>query len=131
MKEKIILHLCADIGSDSYPYQLDSDYKVILVGKDIGVENYNPPKKVHGIIANPVCKSFSNLHGLNRYKITPNLSMLNHCQRIIKEANPVWWVIENPAMGKMKEYLGPPKYIYHPWEYGSPWTKKNSFMGKI
>ena len=26
---KIILHLCADTGSDSYPYSQDPDYKVI------------------------------------------------------------------------------------------------------
>jgi len=36
-KDKIILHLCADIGSDSKQYK-DAGYKVILVGKEIGVE---------------------------------------------------------------------------------------------
>ena len=30
---KTILHLCADIGSDSYYYQLDNDYEVIKIGK--------------------------------------------------------------------------------------------------
>ena len=39
---KTILHLCADVGSDSYPYQLDSNYEVIKIGKKIGVENYHP-----------------------------------------------------------------------------------------
>ena len=38
---KTILHLCADTGSDSKPYQ-DAGYNVILVGKDIGVEHSNP-----------------------------------------------------------------------------------------
>jgi hypothetical protein len=51
---KTILHLCADIGSDSQPYR-DAGYNVILVGSDIGVENYHPPKDVYGIIANPPC----------------------------------------------------------------------------
>lgn len=36
MKDRIILHLCADIGSDSQPYQ-DAGYNVLLVGKAIGV----------------------------------------------------------------------------------------------
>ena len=40
--DKLILHLCADIGSDSQPYR-DKGYKVVCVGKDIGVENYAPP----------------------------------------------------------------------------------------
>ena len=54
---KIILHLCADIGSDSRPYKL-AGYDVRLIGAEIGVENYNPPANVHGIIANPVCTNF-------------------------------------------------------------------------
>ena len=40
---KIILHLCADLGSDSKYYQMDDNYEVIMVGKEIGVENFNPP----------------------------------------------------------------------------------------
>jgi len=128
---KTILHLCADIGSDSYPYQLDSDYEVIKIGKDIGVENYSPDRLIHGIIANPVCTDFSNLHGFNKYERDPDLSMVKHCQRIIAESNPVWWVIENPGAGKMKNYLGKPTFTYHPWQYGSPWTKKTSLWGKF
>ena len=62
--KKIILHLCADLGSDSRYYQLDDDYEVIKVGQEIGVENYNPPKNVYGIIANPPCTEFSRaVHG--------------------------------------------------------------------
>ena len=64
---KVILHLCADIGSDSYPYQCDNNYKVILIGKDYGVENLTKEKlltdfgvsEVYGIIANPVCTDLS------------------------------------------------------------------------
>ena len=55
---RTILHLCADTGSDTKPYK-DAGYNVILVGSDIGVENYHPPKNVWGIIANPVCTEFS------------------------------------------------------------------------
>jgi len=51
--KKIILHLCADIGSDSRYYQLDDEFEVIKVGIDIGVENFTPPKNVFGVIANP------------------------------------------------------------------------------
>ena len=63
---KIILHLCADLGSDSRPYQLDESYEVIKIGKDVGVENYTPPKNVHGIIANPVCTEFSTANGFHK-----------------------------------------------------------------
>ena len=57
-KDKIILHLCADVGSDSIYYQRNG-YDVRCVGRKIGVENYHPPKGVYGIIANPPCTHFS------------------------------------------------------------------------
>ena len=43
---KIILHLCADLGSDSLFYQLSDEYEVIMIGEEIGVENYHPPKNL-------------------------------------------------------------------------------------
>lgn len=128
-KKKIILHLCADIGSDSHFYQLDDSYEVIKIGKELGVENYHPPWNVWGVIANPVCTEFSTAHGFHKKNTNPDLSLLKHCQRIIKEANPRWWVIENPFNGTMKEYLGQPDFVYHPWEFGSPWTKKTALWG--
>ena len=57
--KKLILHLCADTGSDSRYYQESDEYKVIKVGVAIGVENFNSPENVYGIIANPVCTEFS------------------------------------------------------------------------
>ncbi len=53
MNKKNILHLCADIGSDSYFYQQDENYNVIMVGEEIGVENFHTDLEIHGIIANP------------------------------------------------------------------------------
>jgi len=128
---KTILHLCADVGSDSYPYQCDSDYNVILVGADIGVENYTPPADVHGIIANPVCREFSAVRGFDKMPDEPDLTILQNCQRIIREAKPEWWVIENPYNGNMKKYLGEPKCSYEPWMYGSPWTKRTALWGEF
>ncbi len=129
---KTILHLCADIGSDSYFYQKDPEYNVILVGKDIGVENFVPPDNVYGIIANPVCTEFSTANGFGKkrnYEI--GMFLVKHCQRIIEKANPTFWVIENPANGHLKDFLGIPMAIYQPWQYGSPWTKKTALWGKF
>ena len=129
-KMKTILHLCADLGSDSYPYQLDDKYEVIKIGADIGVENYSPDRVIHGVIANPVCTEFSRANNQN-IGIKADLSILEHCQRIIKEASPKWWVIENPATGTMKDTLGKPDYTYQPWHYGSPWTKRTALWGNF
>lgn len=133
MKEKkIILHLCADTGSDTKPYQDDPEYEVILVGKDIGVENYHPPKKVHGVIANPVCTEFSTARSSGKARNPEEgMKIVRECQRIISECDPEWWVIENPATGRLKDFLGVPRVVYEPWQYGSPWTKKTALWGKF
>lgn len=129
--KKIILHLCADTGSDSKPYQ-DNGYEVILVGSKIGVENYHPPKNVYGIIANPVCTEFSIATGFHKQgDYEKGLFLVRECQRIISECDPVFWVIENPATGRLKDFLGEPVMTYEPWHFGSPWTKRTALWGKF
>lgn len=130
---RTILHLCADTGSDTKPYQDDPNYEVILVGSKIGVENYHPPKDVYGIIANPVCLEFSTARSSGKARNPEEgMFLVRECQRIIEEAGDVkFWVIENPAKGVLKNYLGKPQYEYEPWWYGSPWTKKTALWGKF
>ena len=130
--KKVILHLCADIGSDSRFYDLSDDYEVIRIGAEIGVENYTPPANVHGVIANPVCTDLSRARtGGKARNIDKGMFLVNHCLRIIEECNPVWWVLENPATGALRTRLGAPKYEYQPWQYGSPWTKKTALWGNF
>jgi len=132
MERKKILHLCADIGSDSWFYQQDNKYEVILVGKDIGVQNYIPPKNVYGIIANPPCTEFSTARSNGRARNPKEgMYLVEQCLRIIEECNPKFWVIENPARGVLKKYLGDPTYKYQPYEYGSAWTKHTALWGKF
>lgn len=134
--KKIILHLCADTGSDSRYYQLSDEYEVIKVGASIGVENFTSPENVYGIIANPVCLEFSTARvGGKARNPEVGMEIVNECVRIINEAkaygNLKFWVIENPAKGRLKDYLGEPKYAYEPWWYGSPWTKKTALWGEF
>jgi len=128
---KTILHLCADTGSDSKPYQ-QNGYNVILVGSDIGVENYTPPSDVYGVFANPPCTEFSTARTDGKAR-NPDEGMflVEHCLRIIEACTPTFWVVENPAKGVLKNYLGTPQYEYEPWWYGSPWTKRTALWGKF
>lgn len=142
---KVILHLCADTGSDTMPYQDDPEYEVVMVGEAIGVENFSfanwqafhgIDKQVYGIIANPVCLEFSTARRGGRAR-NPDEGMflVNECLRIINEAKSYgelkFWVIENPAKGRLKDYLGEPRYKYEPWWYGSPWTKQTALWGEF
>ena len=138
--KKVILHLCADIGSDSYPYACDDDYQVILIGERYGVENVTRQSllrdygtaTIHGIIANPVCTDLSRARAGGKAKdIEKGLFLVRHCQRIIEELQPKWWVIENPASGVLRDYLGTPDLVYQPYEYGSGWTKKTALWGNF
>lgn len=132
--KKTILHLCADTGTDSWPYREDEQYEVITIGAAYGVENYKVERPIHGIFANPVCTHFSNLrrgNGIIPSNPEDGLWMVEECLRIVKEANPNWWVLENPATGKLKNYIGDPVFSYEPWYFGSPWTKRTALWGNF
>ena len=131
MKKKIILQLCADLGSDSRYYQLDDNYEVITVGIDIGVENFSHKGEVQGIIANPVCTEFSTANYSVERDSEKGMFLVNHCLRIINECKPKWWVIENPARGTLHKHIGKPDHKYQPWQYGSPWTKATALWGNF
>src|SRR3990167_9225717 len=141
---KLILHLCADIGSDSQPYR-DAGYEVICVGKDIGIENYTPPSGVYGIIANPPCTMFSIARTSAKIPrdLTEGMRLVRECLRIIwwcqaqiksehQRRSPLkFWVIENPASGYLRWFLGKPAFIYCPSEYGADFTKKTALWGQF
>ena len=138
---KKILHLCADIGSDSKPYE-ENGYEVIRIGKDIGVENYHPPNDIYGIIANPPCTEFS--FAKTNSKIPRDLEkgmfLVKECLRIIwecqyqipyetaKKTTLKFWMLENP-FGFLRRFLGHPTLVYQPYEYGDNYKKKTCVWG--
>lgn len=141
---KLILHLCADIGSDSKPYaERPDEYEVIRVGKEIGVENYTPPNGVYGIIANPPCTMFSiaRTKAKTPRDLRQGMVAVQHCLRIIWECqykietdsqrNPplAFWAIENPGSGMLRWFLGQPRFEYCQSEYGQIFTKRTALWG--
>lgn len=142
--KKIILHLFADIGSDTKPYQDRPDeYEVICVGSKIGVENYKPPKGVYGIIANPPCTHFSiaRTRAATPRNLREGMRLVKEALRVIWECqydiehdnirkpNLKFWAIENPATGFLRWFLGKPSFQYCPSEYGAPFTKMTALWG--
>jgi len=141
ISSKTILHLCADIGSDSQPYR-EAGYNVICIGHKIGVENYHPPEDVYGIIANPPCTEFSFAKSNAKYPrdMRKGMNLVYHCLRIIWEAQynlptPLakrttlsFWCLENP-FGLLRRFIGEPKLIYSPHEYGDFYQKKTCLWG--
>jgi hypothetical protein len=139
---KIILHLCADMGSDSKPYR-EAGYDVRCIGSNIGVENYHPPDNVYGIIANPPCTMFSfcRTNAKLPRDLKQGMFLVNECLRIISECqyrldsdvqkySPLkFWVLENPNRGMLKWFLGKPALVFSPHEYGDDYKKETALWG--
>jgi hypothetical protein len=141
-EEKVILHLCADLGTDSEPYRR-AGYDVRCVGKDQDVRKFAPPPNVYGIIANPVCTMFSNAR-CNAKKdrdFKEGMELVEACLRIVWKCQyqPVsntakytrlkFWMLENPYKGMLKHFLGEPPFHYSPWEYGDIYKKSTAIWG--
>lgn len=136
---KIILHLCAKMGSDSLPYK-EAGYDVRIIGEDIGVENYNPPENVYGIIANPPCTMFSmaRTKAKTPRDLREGMRLVKECLRVIWEcqyrarkrtSHLFFWAMENPATGMLRQFLGKPSFEYSQSEYGEFRHKKTALWG--
>lgn len=72
-------------------------------------------EKLDLIWAAPPCREFSQTPWSNVLK--PDMSILEGCLKVIRDAAPKFWVIEN-VRGAVKwftPYLGYPRWINHPW----------------
>jgi len=141
---KIILHLCADMGTDSQPYR-DAGYDVRCIGSDVGVENYHPPEGVYGIIANPVCTmlSWCRTHAKTPRDLERGMFLVRECLRVIWEAQYKlatpndklttlkFWMIENPAKGFLRQFLGRPAFEFQPYEFGDTYKKLTATWGNF
>lgn len=142
--KKVILHLCADIGSDSQPYR-DAGYDVVCVGEKEDVRKFQPPPDVYGIIANPPCTMFSfcRTNAKKPRDLRGGMELVEACLRIIWECqyriksdlqkfSPLkFWVLENPNRGMLKYFLGKPAMVYSPDEFGDAYRKETALWGRF
>ena len=136
---KIILDLCGGTGAWSKPYK-DNDYDVRIIDSekcfygDIRLFK-KLDEEIYGILAAPPCTHFSS-SGAMWWKqkgielLKDSLSVVDAVFRIIYAHQPKFWVLENPV-GRLVHYLGKPKHIFNPCDYGDPYTKKTCLWGKF
>lgn len=130
--DKIVLDLCGGSGAWSKPYS-DAGYDVrIITLPDNDVKTYEPPTGVYGILAAPPCDQFSLvLNEKIERDIEGALEIANACKRIVEQSNPRgFYAYENP-IGHLVKYWGRPKFIFQPWEFGDPWTKRTGIWGSF
>jgi hypothetical protein len=131
----VILSLCDFTGNWSRPYE-EAGYEVVRVdlqhGQDVRLlRHIDGP--VHGILAAPPCTHFSRAGALHwktkgEGPILEGLAIVDACLRAAAIYRPAWWVLENP-IGRLKDYLGPPKWRFDPWMFGDPYTKRTWLWG--
>jgi hypothetical protein len=132
-----IISFCDFTGNWSRPYA-EAGYEVIRLDLKRAVDIRLWPhigRPVHGILAAPPCTDFSRAGSLSWGRkgsaaVKDSLSIVDACLRAIAIYDPKWWALENPV-GRLPRWLGPPNFIFHPWEYGDPYTKETCLWGRF
>lgn len=130
ISDRLILDLCGGTGSWSAPYRA-AGYPVELVTlpeKDVRL--YVPPAGVWGVLAAPPCERFSlaPLKPVEERDVVQGMETVNACLRVIFQARPVWWALENP-IGYLQRWLGTPRDVWDPCDFGDEWTKRTAIWG--
>ena len=131
---RLILDLCAGSGSWSAPYEA-AGYRVERVTlPSSDVQTYRLPSgPVWGILAAPPCDQFSlarNGHTGSPRDFARGMSVVNACLRVVLQARPRWWALENPV-GMLSRWLGTPRDVFEPCDFGNPWTKRTALWGEF
>jgi hypothetical protein len=138
--EKIILDLCGGTGEWS-KYYAANGYRVLnitLPSRDLLDEktiDFCIAQNPYGILFAVDCTIWAN-SGAQYFKNRSAEEVFYYSKllvkglRIILSTKPKFWCIENPV-GKMKQFLGEPKLIFNPCDYGDPYTKKTLLWGEF
>lgn len=128
---RIILDLCGGSGAWSDPYRRAGYDVRIVTLPDCDVRTFEPPSDpVHGILAAPPCTEFSLAKNGQDRDIERGLEVVSACLRIVIACRPKWWALENPV-GLLGHYLGTPRDVFEPCDFGDPWTKRTAIWGNF
>lgn len=133
-----VLSLCDYTGAWSAPYR-EAGYDVVQVDLKHGLDVRlfeALPFPVRGVLAAPPCQAFSN-SGAQYWgakdqdgRTLDALALIDACLRIIVVHRPRWWAIENPV-GRLSRWLGAPRMMFDPCDYGDPYTKRTCLWGEF
>jgi hypothetical protein len=134
----VLLSLFDYSGSWSRPY-LEAGYEVIQAdlkhGQDVRTLLYLD-KPVKGVLIAPPCTAFAGSGAQYWPKKDTDgttldaLALVDAGLRAIAIYQPDFWALENPV-GRLRKWLGPPRLMFHPCDYGDPYTKKTLLWGKF
>lgn len=135
MNSRIILDLCGGTGAWSAPYRRAGyDVRIVTTPKN-DVRLFIPPPQVYGILAAPPCTHLAGSGARwwankGASALISALSIVDACLRVILITRPKFWALENPV-GRLRRFLGPPKMIFSPCDFGDAYTKRTLLWGEF
>ena len=112
----------------------DIPHTVITDVLTLTAENLND---ANIILASPPCRCFSvaadHHHwpkGIPTDETREQIELVKHTIKIIEEANPQYWILENPA-GRLRQVLGKPEMVQYWCSWGTPYKKPTHLWGKL
>lgn len=140
MKQLNVFSGCTEFGSEVQAFK-DRGHNVTTLGlegdvnikKDIrDVHFYHTEGYYDFMTFHPDCTEFSIANWrLGKCKDrTPDMSIVEACFRIVEEAKPTYWMIENPR-GCLRHFIGRPQYCIRYGDYGHYCQKPTDLWGVL
>ena len=131
---------CTEYGSEVQAFR-DRGHNVTTLGMCGDVDIKQDIRDVHFYHANgyydfmtfhPPCTEFTKANWrLGKCKDrTPDMSIVKACFRIVQEAKPTFWMIENPQ-GCLRHFIGRPQYCIKYGNYGHYSQKPTDLWGVL
>ena len=131
---------CTEYGSEVQAFK-DRGHNVTTLGMCGDVDIKQDIRDVHFYHANgyydfmtfhPPCTEFTKANWrLGKCKDrTPDMSIVKACFRIVQEAKPTFWMIENPQ-GCLRHFIGRPQYCIKYGNYGHYSQKPTDLWGVL
>lgn len=138
MKRLRVFSGCTEYGSEVQAF-IDRGHIVETCGisGDVtylqDIRTFHPAKKHYDFMSfHPDCSQFSKANWrLGKCKDrNPDLSVVEACFRIVNEAKPTYWMIENPT-GCLRHYIGRPQYSIKYGDFGHYCQKPTDLWGVL
>lgn len=120
-------------GADLFGMAFEIEGFCIVKGPDIlfggDIRRFSPPKgRFDGIIGGPPCKVFSDaVEG----QVANTVNLIPEFTRVIREAEPKWWVMENVVGAFDPELPDIKKHIFDAWDVGANQRRVRCFWSNL
>lgn len=124
---------CTEFGSEVQAF-VDRGHDVTTLGLEgdvdikMDIRNYRVNEYYDFMIFCPPCQEFSIAKGVACKERDVDLSVVKACFRIVKEAHPKFWIIENPR-GCLRHFIGRPTVTVKYSDYGFICQKPTDLWG--